>query len=219
MQQLRHAEARTATRPFAGASSAASRCRSSWPAPGRRRRRSRSSRTSTGRPSDDRLHAVPLGPGAHTRGGASGVVPIGAPYPGRRRSDRGRASSGRSSPGQTASCWSTGPQVTPGYWRDPEKTAAAFVVPPGREETHYRTGDRVRRPVGDAPIVYLGRDGPPDQDRRSPGRARGGRRRAARRLRAWARRSRSAGRAPPQAPRASSGSSSRRASTSPRPAR
>jgi len=30
-------------------------------------------------------------------------------------------------------------------------------VPPGRQETHYRTGDRVRRPVGDAPIVYLGR--------------------------------------------------------------
>jgi non-ribosomal peptide synthetase component F len=31
-----------------------------------------------------------------------------------------------------------GEQVTLGYWLDPEKTAAAFVVPPGKTETHYR---------------------------------------------------------------------------------
>jgi acyl-CoA synthetase (AMP-forming)/AMP-acid ligase II len=40
----------------------------------------------------------------------------------------------------------TGPQLTPGYWRDPEKTARAFIVPPGKDRIYYRTGDRVRRP-------------------------------------------------------------------------
>ena len=51
----------------------------------------------------------------------------------------------------------SGPQVTMGYWRDPEKTAAAFVVPPGRDEVFYRTGDRVRRPRDDGPLTYRGR--------------------------------------------------------------
>ena len=32
-----------------------------------------------------------------------------------------------------------------------------FVVPPGRREVHYRTGDRARRPVGDGPLCFLGR--------------------------------------------------------------
>jgi amino acid adenylation domain-containing protein len=39
----------------------------------------------------------------------------------------------------------TGPQVTLGYLDDPERTAAAFVVPPGKTAVHYRTGDRVLR--------------------------------------------------------------------------
>jgi acyl-coenzyme A synthetase/AMP-(fatty) acid ligase len=47
--------------------------------------------------------------------------------------------------------------VTPGYWRNPEQTARAFFVPEGRQGIHYRTGDRVRRPKGSAPLVYLGR--------------------------------------------------------------
>ena len=51
----------------------------------------------------------------------------------------------------------TGPQVTLGYWQDPNKTAAAFVVPMGLNKVYYRTGDRVRRPVGDQPLIYLGR--------------------------------------------------------------
>lgn len=51
-----------------------------------------------------------------------------------------------------------GPQVTPGYWQDRERTAAAFVVPSGHEGVHYRTGDRVRRPVAAGePLSYLGR--------------------------------------------------------------
>jgi acyl-CoA synthetase (AMP-forming)/AMP-acid ligase II len=61
-------------------------------------------------------------------------------------------------PGEEGELLVRGPQVTPGYWQDPEKTAAAFVVPPGRDEVHYRTGDRVRRPATEGgPITYLGR--------------------------------------------------------------
>lgn len=85
-----------------------------------------------------------------------GVVPIGAPYPGMRvlvaDADLKEVPAG-----QTGELLMTGPQLTPGYYRDPARTAAAFVVPPGKSETYYRTGDRVRRPVGDGPLVYLGR--------------------------------------------------------------
>jgi acyl-coenzyme A synthetase/AMP-(fatty) acid ligase len=51
----------------------------------------------------------------------------------------------------------SGPQLTLGYWEDEEKTGRAFVVPPGKTETYYRTGDRVRRSAIGKPIVYLGR--------------------------------------------------------------
>jgi acyl-CoA synthetase (AMP-forming)/AMP-acid ligase II len=61
-------------------------------------------------------------------------------------------------PGETGELVIAGRQVTLGYWRDEEKTAAAFVVPPGRSDRCYRTGDRVRRPAReDQPITYLGR--------------------------------------------------------------
>jgi amino acid adenylation domain-containing protein len=61
-------------------------------------------------------------------------------------------------PGEEGELLLTGPQVTPGYWLDAEKTAAAFVRPPGIEAVHYRTGDRVRRPLAAGePILYLGR--------------------------------------------------------------
>jgi amino acid adenylation domain-containing protein len=60
-------------------------------------------------------------------------------------------------PGGLGELLLAGPQVTAGYWNDPAKTEAAFVRVPGRDETFYRTGDRVRRPQGDAPMPYLGR--------------------------------------------------------------
>ncbi len=84
-----------------------------------------------------------------------GVVPIGEPYPGMevRVADERQAEVPRGEPGELLM---TGPQMTPGYWEDPEKTATAFVVPPGETRTFYRTGDRVRWPEG-GPIVYLGR--------------------------------------------------------------
>ncbi len=51
----------------------------------------------------------------------------------------------------------SGPQVTPGYWNSPERTAAAFVTLPGSSTVHYRTGDLVRRPAPGQAIPYLGR--------------------------------------------------------------
>ena len=48
-----------------------------------------------------------------------------------------------------------GPQVTLGYLDDPQRTRAAFVVPPGTGVVHYRTGDRVVRTDGN--LHYLGR--------------------------------------------------------------
>jgi amino acid adenylation domain-containing protein len=85
-----------------------------------------------------------------------GVVPIGAPYPGMKVlvADEKLA---EVKAGETGELLMTGPQLTPGYYRDPARTAAAFVVPPGHRETYYRTGDRVRRPAPGRPLVYLGR--------------------------------------------------------------
>jgi amino acid adenylation domain-containing protein len=61
-------------------------------------------------------------------------------------------------PGEDGELLLSGPQVTPGYWQDAEKTTAAFVEPPGTDGIHYRTGDRVRRPTRpQEPLVYLGR--------------------------------------------------------------
>jgi acyl-coenzyme A synthetase/AMP-(fatty) acid ligase len=60
-------------------------------------------------------------------------------------------------PGEAGELLLTGPQVTLGYWRDPERTAAAFVIPPGEESVFYRTGDRVRRSTEGRPTTYLGR--------------------------------------------------------------
>jgi amino acid adenylation domain-containing protein len=88
---------------------------------------------------------------------AMGVVPIGRAF-GVTRTMVADPQGREVEPGAEGELLLSGPQVTPGYWNDPERTAAAFVVPPGREEIHYRTGDRVRRPAtDDAPIVYLGR--------------------------------------------------------------
>jgi amino acid adenylation domain-containing protein len=49
-----------------------------------------------------------------------------------------------------------GRQVALGYLDDPERTQSAFVVPSGKVETHYRTGDRVVR-ASNGVLHYLGR--------------------------------------------------------------
>ena len=85
-----------------------------------------------------------------------GIVPIGHPYPGMRALVAGEGMA-EVKPGAEGELLMSGPQMTAGYWMDQERTAAAFVVPPGSEDVYYRTGDRVRRPVGDGPLKYLGR--------------------------------------------------------------
>jgi amino acid adenylation domain-containing protein len=57
--------------------------------------------------------------------------------------------------GETGELLLSGPQVVQGYWHDEEVTARSFVSVDGRP--CYRTGDRVRRPDGDGPLLYLGR--------------------------------------------------------------
>src|SRR6202046_533127 len=84
------------------------------------------------------------------------IVPIGYPYPemGVLVADESLKEVGR---GEEGELLMNGPQVSLGYWKDREKTAAAFVVPPGKQDIYYRTGDRVRRPLGNGPLTHLGR--------------------------------------------------------------
>lgn len=85
-----------------------------------------------------------------------GVVPIGTAYPDMDvlvADEQQR----EVAPGEVGELLMTGPQLTLGYYKDAERTDAAFVTPPGKDRVYYRTGDRVRRPVGDKPLVYLGR--------------------------------------------------------------
>jgi len=85
-----------------------------------------------------------------------GLVPIGDPYPGMEvlvvDEDLQAVADG-----ETGELLMTGPQLTPGYWRDAERTAAAYTTPPGEDRIFYRTGDRVRSSQGKSPMVYLGR--------------------------------------------------------------
>jgi amino acid adenylation domain-containing protein len=87
---------------------------------------------------------------------AHGVVPIGEPFPGMVPLVVDE-SLFEVNPGEDGELLMTGPQMSPGYWNDGEKTARSFVVPPGRTEVYYRTGDRVRQPSGNGPMLYLGR--------------------------------------------------------------
>ncbi len=86
----------------------------------------------------------------------NGLVPIGEPFDGMtvRVIDPASPELACVAPGEIGELLVAGPQVTLGYWCDPEKTAAAFVVPPGTDAIHYRTGDLVRRAT---PLTFLGR--------------------------------------------------------------
>jgi amino acid adenylation domain-containing protein len=85
-----------------------------------------------------------------------GIVPIGEPFPGMTAIvvDENLHEIAH---GQAGELLLSGPQVAPGYWKDTQKTAAAFVVPPGMNSLFYRTGDLVQRPRADQPMKYLGR--------------------------------------------------------------
>ncbi len=85
-----------------------------------------------------------------------GVVPIGSMYPGMEAlvvDEELR----EVPPGEIGELLVSGPQVTPGYWRDRARSEAVFVRLPDDEKTYYRTGDRVRRSVEHSPMTYLGR--------------------------------------------------------------
>lgn len=85
-----------------------------------------------------------------------GVVPIGEPYPGMKVLVADEHLH-EVPVGEAGELLMTGPQLTLGYYKDADRTAAAFVVPPGHSEVYYRTGDRVRRPAAGQPLVYFGR--------------------------------------------------------------
>jgi non-ribosomal peptide synthetase component F len=85
-----------------------------------------------------------------------GMVPIGYPNPGMAVlvCDENLR---EVAPGEKGELLMAGPQISLGYLNDPERTKKAYVVPPGRNEIYYRTGDLVERPRGDGPILYFGR--------------------------------------------------------------
>jgi amino acid adenylation domain-containing protein len=85
-----------------------------------------------------------------------GIVPIGWPYP---EMDVLVVDDTLNEvlPGEAGELIATGPQMTPGYWNEPERTAERYVVPPGKTVPYYRTGDRVMRARPDGPLLYLGR--------------------------------------------------------------
>jgi amino acid adenylation domain-containing protein len=86
-----------------------------------------------------------------------GVVPIGDPLPGMQAVivDEDLC---EVPPGETGELLMAGPQRTPGYWQDEQATSRSYLQIPGREPLlFYRTGDRVRRPIGDGPLLFVGR--------------------------------------------------------------
>jgi amino acid adenylation domain-containing protein len=85
-----------------------------------------------------------------------GIVPIGEPFNGMQAFVADEQLS-EVATGETGELLMSGPQLSPGYFNEPERTRASFVQPPGRQEVHYRTGDLVRRPAAGGPLVYRGR--------------------------------------------------------------
>jgi amino acid adenylation domain-containing protein len=84
-----------------------------------------------------------------------GVVPIGQPLPGMSAlvADEQLRETGDEREGELLVA---GPQVALGYLDDAERTRDAFVVPPGQDRLHYRTGDRAVR-AANGELHYLGR--------------------------------------------------------------
>lgn len=85
-----------------------------------------------------------------------GIVPIGFPYPGMNYLIVDEALR-EVAPAQEGELLMCGPQMSLGYWKDPEKTSQAFLIPPGQSQVYYRTGDRVRQSRADGPLIHLGR--------------------------------------------------------------
>lgn len=84
------------------------------------------------------------------------IVPIGYPLPGMKALVADEVLR-EVPPGEEGELLMAGPQVALGYWRESEKTAECFVIPPGKQSTYYRTGDRVCRHIADGPLKFRGR--------------------------------------------------------------
>lgn len=93
---------------------------------------------------------VPPGPD-----GPPAPVPIGTPCDGERIEVLDPVLQPRP-PGEVGEIYISGAGLSPGYWRDPAKTAAAFVVRPDDGERLYRTGD-LGRLERDGTLNFLGR--------------------------------------------------------------
>jgi amino acid adenylation domain-containing protein len=87
---------------------------------------------------------------------AQGIVPIGQPFDGMRALIVDQQLR-EVKDGRDGELLMTGPQLSLGYWQDERKTREVFVSVPGEIDIYYKTGDRVRRPGAEKPLVYLGR--------------------------------------------------------------
>jgi non-ribosomal peptide synthetase component F len=85
-----------------------------------------------------------------------GIVPIGYPYPGMNYLLVDETLH-EVAAGEEGELLMSGPQMSLGYWNDAKKTSEAFLIPPGQTQIYYRTGDRVRRPRLEGPLIHLGR--------------------------------------------------------------
>jgi amino acid adenylation domain-containing protein len=85
-----------------------------------------------------------------------GFVPIGTANPGMRARIVDECLRDVA-PGEIGELLMAGPQCTPGYWGDRAATDRSFVRFRGADDVYYRTGDRVRAPVGAGPLQYVGR--------------------------------------------------------------
>lgn len=86
----------------------------------------------------------------------NGIVPIGSLLPGVRGlvvDDQ----LNQIADGEKGELLLAGPQRTPGYLHDEERTRLAMVIPPGQSEFYYRTGDLVRRQTDKGHYCFYGR--------------------------------------------------------------
>lgn len=81
-----------------------------------------------------------------------GILSIGRPFP----MARVRVVDADGNDAEEGELWLGGPQLSTGYWKDPERTRAAFVTHGPEQERYYRTGDHVQRDA-DGDLFFISR--------------------------------------------------------------